>query len=762
MSNRTLHGDIEKIAILGNYLPRQCGIATFTTDLAEAIAGGDHSPEVDVVAMVEQPGTVYPDRVARQLVASDFSAYGQAAEFLNRGGYDLLSVQHEYGIFGGEAGTYLLALLHAVKMPIVTTMHTVLRDPTQAQRDVTQELLQLSERLVVMSKAAITILEREYGLPRDRIDLIPHGIPDFSQARRPDIKKSLGIEGPMILTFGLLSPDKGIQFAIGALPEILESCPGGEYVVLGATHPKVKEAHGEQYRDSLLELSRSLGVADRVKFIDRFVSQEELVEYLVETDIYITPYLNPQQITSGTLAYALGAGKAVVSTPYLYASEFLDNGRGLLVPFRDSAAIAEAVVSLHSRLADAEERPSGASGFVQGLLWPAIGRRYVSTFGSAIQQNAARLKALSHYVGYPGHDMDPGVLSSRHLATLTDDTGLFQHADRTVPNRAHGYCVDDNARALLLTVMLEQCGALSPRVEAMQNCYLSFIHDSLDRKSGRFRNFLSFQREWLEPHGSDDSHARTLWALGAVANRSRKHGHRELARELFKCGVPALYDMSSPRAWAYAVLAADELLSAGPIDREAQTLMSRMADQLLRQYRTCQAAGWHWFEDVASYANARLSQAMIVAGQKVPSSEMLSCGLESLTWLMERQRSGSGCFRPIGSEGHLKRGSPPARYDQQPIEACATISGCISAARATGAQAWITQAAKAFSWFLGENDLGVPLYDHSTGGCRDGLHADRPNENQGAESTLSFLCALLEIRSVLPSKASAETAVAHV
>jgi len=746
-----------KIAILGNFLPRQCGIATFTSDLTQALKGPDSAAQVDVIAMNDLADYAYPPCVRRQICADDYGAYRPAADFLNRGDYEVLSVQHEYGIFGGEAGAYLLTLLREVKMPIVTTLHTVLREPTPAQRAVTNELLQLSERVVVMSHLAVEILTSQYGLGEESIDMIPHGIPDFTKSGPSHVKEDLGIHGPMIFTFGLLSPDKGIQYAIEAMPQILAEAPDAVYVVLGATHPNIRAISGETYRDSLASLAERLGVRKSIRFIDRFVTRQELVEYLAAADIYITPYLNPEQITSGTLAYALGAGKAVISTPYLYAKELLADGRGIIVPFRDAVGISASILKLQSQDGLSQQMALSAASFSSKTLWPEIGKRYQDTFAKALAGSASKLRMLTDLRFHTWTDFTLPVLSTDHLSAMTDDTGMLQHATFTIPHRLHGYCVDDNARALLLTSYLEGDRVLSPHLLCMQGRYLAFVCDSFNPDNGRFRNFMSYSRQWLEDQGSDDSHARTLWSLAAVAHRSSSPGYRSIAHSFFRQGSPAVYAMNSPRSWAYAVLASDEFLHAVPNDRKAYALRDQMAHRLWREYQICRTDDWRWFEDVVSYANARMSQALIVAGQWAGNHGMLEAGLESLAWLMDHQTGPNGLFTPIGSNGFWKRGQPKAQHDQQPLEAWASISACISAARATGSDTWITEAQVAFNWYLGGNELGEPLYDHLTGGCRDALHADRLNENQGAESTLSFLCSLTEIETALASPAVANT-----
>ena len=750
---------LRKIAVLGNFLPRQCGIATFTHDLVQGFASLDNHVSVDVIAMNDGHEYAYGPQVVHQIEANDLDAYLRAADFINEGGYDALSIQHEYGIFGGEAGSYLLHLLREVNMPIITTLHTVLREPNQAQRQVTGELLQLSEKVVVMSEKAIEFLTSLYGIARSNVELIPHGIPDFSKTDGAALRASLNIDGPMILTFGLLSPDKGIQYAIQALPKILESRPGSVYVVLGATHPNIRENVGETYRESLVALASEIGVSDQVRFVDSFVSQEELIEYLVAADIYITPYLNPHQITSGTLAYALGAGKAVISTPYWYAEELLGQGRGMLVPFRDSEAIADAVIRLGIDDEAFHTMGAKASKFCSQMRWRTVAARYSEVMVDAVEENSTRLRILvnRHVTQLTAYKR--ASHSTEHLAAMTDDTGLFQHALFTVPNRAHGYCVDDNCRALLLTTYLEADKPLNQSLSALQCRYLSFVQDSFNPSNGRFRNFMSYGRQWLEEQGSEDSHARTMWSLASVARRSLPQGRRQLAKQLFDDAAPAVYDMESPRTWAYATIAADDYLAAIPDSPDALALLQEMSDRLLHEYNMCRDVDWLWFEDVASYANARLCQALILAGRRLCDSEKLRCGLESLDWLMDHQTGKNCCFRPVGSNHVWKRGHSPAQFDQQPVEAWASLSACLTASKVTGKANWASRAESAFDWFLGRNDLEIPLFDAASQGCRDGLHPERANENQGAESTLSFLCSLAEMEqalrtSALPSSAS--------
>ena len=689
----------------------------------------------------------YPERVRFEIEDDQLEAYRAAADFINQGAYDVLSVQHEYGIFGGIAGEHLLHLVRHAKMPIVTTLHTVLRNPSPAQKVVLDELLQLSERVVVMSTRAIEFLQEVHDVCPTKIDFIPHGIPTVPEYSDGSLRARLGVPGPMILTFGLLSPDKGIEYVIQAMPAILEQIPDATYVVVGATHPHVRAGSGESYREHLSALAAELGVSDHVVFVNEFVPIEELVEYLAAMDIYITPYLNPHQITSGTLAYAVGAGKAVISTPYWYASELLDEGRGLLVPYRDAASIAAAVTRIESDDAERRAMEHRAAEFGAGMQWPKVGRRYLEAFAQALEDSTERMKALvSHAVVPQNVEAVESLLNFDHLREMTDDTGLMQHAIYTVPRRAEGYCVDDNARALWLTARLESQGALSPEMSRLQGTYLSFVLDAFNTENRRFRNFMSYSRNWLEDAGAEDAQGRSLWGLGALIHRTRNCDRRNAAQSVFVQAAPGMIDTTSPRTWAYAVLALNEYLTAFPENHAMRQLFATMAARLLHVTEDNMSVDWPWFEQSLSYANARLPQALLVGGQALGNESMVKAGLRALTWLMRLQTGPGGVFMPIGSDGFYARDGIRADFDQQPLEAWASVSACLNAQDVTDEPTWAAEAKRAYEWFIGKNVLGMPLYDPSSGGCNDGLHAGRVNGNQGAESTLSYLCALTELQ----------------
>jgi glycosyltransferase involved in cell wall biosynthesis len=740
-----------RVAFVGNYLPRQCGIATFTTDLCTALAAEFGAGRFFAIPVNDPESHYdYPEQVRLELEQEDLASYERAAEFLNFNGNDLVCLQHEYGIYGGAAGRHIVALLRRLKMPLVTTLHTVLREPDANQRTVLEEIAQLSDRMVVMSKLAARMLHEVYSVPSGKIDVIPHGVPDLPFMDPNYFKDKFGTEGKsVLLTFGLLSPNKGIENVIHALPAILEKNPNVVYIVSGVTHPHIRRREGERYREGLQALAERLGVSEHLIFDNRFVSTEELIEHVGAADIYITPYLQEAQIVSGTLAIALGAGKAIISTPYWYAKELLAEERGVIVPFADPGAIAKAVIELLENEAARHAMRKRAYLYSRVTTWSKTARAYMASFQRARFERSLHPRAA--------RQSDPVMetadflpkLNPGHLLNMTDDTGMLQHAIFSVPNTREGYTTDDNARALIVSSLLERveteaenCNYLS-----LSHRYLSFLWLAFHSDTGRFRNFLGYDRKWLEDVGSDDSHGRALWSLGKVLGGSRNAGLRGAAGRLFEAAVPATLKLTSPRAWAYSILGMQAYLDWFPGDRAIQGVRNALANRLLDIYERTNSETWKWFEKSLSYSNARLSQALVLAGWRSDNQRMIEVGMDSLKWLVaEQHRDNSENFVPIGSSGFFIEGNEKARFDQQPVEACATISACLEVYRLTEERQWSEEAQRVFSWFLGKNDLQAPLYDPITGGCRDGLHPDRVNENQGAESTLSFLMALLEMR----------------
>lgn len=758
-----------RIAFVGNYLPRECGIATFTTDLCNALTAEYGEGRLFAVPVNDPDSRYdYPDQVRLEITQEDLASYERAAEFLNFNGNDLVSLQHEYGIFGGAAGRYILALLRRLKMPLVTTLHTVLREPDANQRIVLEEISQLSDRLVVMSELASQLLREVYAVPGEKIDIIPHGVPEMPFMDPNYFKDKFGTEGKsVLLTFGLLSPNKGIENVIRSLPAILARHPNVVYIVSGVTHPHIRRREGERYREALTTMAEQLGVSSQLIFNNRFVSAEELVEHVGAADIYVTPYRHEAQVVSGTLAIALGAGKAIISTPYWHAKELLANGRGVLVPFDDPDSIAEAVLRLLENDAERHAMRKRAYLHSRKTTWPKTARAYMASFQRARFERSLRPRpAQLDELALNAPD-DLPLLNFAHLLNMTDDTGLLQHAIFSVPNTREGYTTDDNARALIVSNALNEAvhNTNGGDYAKLSHRYLAFLWLAFSSDTGRFRNFLGYDRKWLEDIGSEDSHGRSLWALGSVLGHSRDAGLRGAAGRLFEAALPATLTFSSPRAWAFSILGMQAYLDWFPGDRGVQGARNMLANRLLNIYEQSCTATWQWFEKSLAYSNARLSQALILAGWKSRNQKMITTGIESLEWLVAAQHQGDKeSFVPVGSNGFFTEGKEKARFDQQPIEACATISACLETYRLTQERRWLEQARQVFRWFLGKNDLQVPLYDAVTGGCRDGLHPDRVNENQGAESTLSFLMALLEIQEAKLSQAEEtqhEMSVSH-
>ncbi len=739
---------IRKIAFVGDHLPRKCGIATFTTDLLAAVANAYPQSQCLAVSVNDIPGGYeYPEVVRFEIEEQDLSSYLRAADFLNISNVDVVCLQHEFGIFGGPVGGHILAFLRELRMPVVTTLHTILREPKADQRRVMDGLISLSSRLVVMTERGRQMLEEIYHAPPAKIDLIPHGIPDVGFVDPTYFKDQFGVEGKVVLlTFGLLSPNKGIEQVLNALPDILTEFPDVVYIVLGATHPNELREHGEAYRLSLEILARKNKIEKNVIFYNQFVDLENLKEFIGAADLYITPYLNEAQITSGTLAYAFGAGKAVVSTPYWHAAELLADDRGSLVPFGDAPAIAREVLGL---LRDDTRRHTirkNAYRIGRDMIWSSVAQMYMRSFELS---RLAVSTTSRKFLGAKTLDRKPRELPKMklsHLSRMTDSTGVFQHAIFSVPNFAEGYCTDDNARAFVLAVLLGELGDDPEGVRTLATTSAAFLHHAFDVKTGRFHNHMSFDRRWLDPHGSEDCQGRAIWALGLGVGRSPFRSFQIMAGQLFAQALPAVTGFSSPRAWAFSLIGIHEYLRRLSGDSLVNQTRETLICRLMERFEASAHPDWQWFEEELSYDNAKLAHALIVSGQGTGQQAVLDRGLKALRWLTELQMSEKSHFRPIGSNGFYKRHGTRANFDQQPVEAQATVSACLEAYRATSDLSWYEHAQRAFDWFIGWNDLGLELYSPETGGCRDGLHVDRVNGNQGAESTLAFLLSLAEMQ----------------
>ncbi|MGD8676361.1 MAG: glycosyltransferase family 4 protein [Desulfobacterales bacterium] len=741
---------INSVTVIGNYLPRQCGIATFTTDLVEGLSA--EAPDIYnwAVAMNDNPeGYAYPEKVRFEINQSKLNDYSIASQFLNISQTDIVCVQHEYGLFGGPAGSHLLKLIGDLRMPVVTTLHTVLKDPAPEYRAVMCKLSDLSDKLVVMSHKASDLLKDIYAVPEEKITFIHHGIPDTPFIDPSYYKDKFGVEGKkVLLTFGLLSPNKGIENVLQALPAVIKKHPDVAYIILGATHPHVLKLHGDAYRIVLQQLVRKLDIGKHVIFQNRFVELKELCEFLGIADIYVTPYLEEAQITSGTLAYAMGTGKAIISTPYWYATEMLAEGRGRIIPFHNPDAMAEQIIDLLDNDIDRDAMRKKAYTFSREAVWKEVSRKYLKVF-SEVRQNRTRnprprhsyienIKAITNFE-LPEIKLD-------HLKAFTDDTGILQHANYTIPDRTHGYCTDDNARALLVAAMGQKYLPTNGLgLDLLSGHYLGFLLYAFNEKEGRFRNFMTYSRQWTEEIGSEDAHGRAIWSLGKAVAFLQNPGHLAMSTTLFNKALRAVENFSSPRAIAFCLVGMHAYLDKFSGDSDVRRVREALADKLFDQFKNHATDSWTWLEKALNYANGKLPHALLLSGQRMQRNDMINMGLNSLKWLLAIQTE-DGHFVPIGSNGWYEQGGPRARFDQQPIEANAMVEACVKAFKITRDQSWFDNAVMCFNWFLGHNDLNLPLYDPKTGGCRDGLMADGINQNEGAESSLAWLLSLMTLQ----------------
>jgi glycosyltransferase involved in cell wall biosynthesis len=744
------------IALIGNFLPRKCGLATFTTDTFTALKGRYPGLRVDVYAMDDHPGLyAYPAEVTRAIAQNDRAVYLDAARAIEASGAEAIWVQHEYGIYGGPAGEHLIALLDRVTIPVIATLHTVLERPSEDERRVMEALLTRASRIIVMAEKGREILKRVHRADDRKLVMIPHGVPDRALVDPDSLKPRFGWEGRrVILTFGLLAPNKGIETMIAAMPGIIAADPNAYYVVLGATHPNLVAHEGEAYRDRLKALAAEKGVADHVEFVDAFVEHDELLEYLQAADIYATPYNNPAQITSGTLSYAVGVGKVVVSTPYVHATEILDQDHGVLVDFGDADAFAREIGRLLANPAARAELSERAYARGRTMVWPRLAEAAAAQIAGIVGRKPRRLTK-------PSAELPTLTPDFAAVERMSDATGMLQHSIYSIPDRRHGYCIDDNARALIL--MCKMDGLDNATRDKWTSIYASFVQHAWNPEARRFRNFMAFDRSWCEDVGSEDSNGRAIWALGVAARDAHLQKHRDWAAVMFDQTAHIALDLGSPRARAFAMLGAAAMIEAHPGHLLARSILTRFGDELVALLDKARRPEWSWFEIVLAYDNARLPEALLRAGKALGRSDFTSIGLETLEWITAQQTSPEGKFRAVGTESFGREYEKPLPFDQQPLEAQATVEACVAAFEGTGDRRWIDEAMRAYRWYLGANDLELPLATVADGGCFDGLMPGGLNRNQGAESILALQlanCAISALSKSAEIVAGPELAVA--
>lgn len=738
---------MNKIALIGNFPPRKCGIATFTKDLLEGIRS--NGTTTSVIAMNDGLKTYnYPPDVEFEIEQNEIVSYIKAANFLNSNNFDAVILQHEFGIFGGRDGRHIIQLLKRLQMPVITTLHTILDKPTESQKAVLHEVAGISKKLISISKKGIKILQDTYGISASKCEHIQHGVHKIEIQDTDKIKQKLGVDAKkVLLTFGLLSKNKSIEVVIKALPRVVEKHPDVIYIVLGETHPHVLKHEGEDYRHSLIRLVNRLKLEKNVIFINRFATNKELFEFLRISDIYVIPYLGENQISSGTLIYTMGADTPIISTPFWYAKEMLADNRGLLFDFNNSEQLSEKIIYLLDNETERKRISGNALALAEQCYWPNIGRQYVELLQTLSREEmAATLYQMANDMEF-AFPLSPVNLV--HLRVLTDDTGILQHSRYNIPDRTHGYCVDDNARALMLSVMLQSDVQDIDELNRLTSIYLSFTDYAFNPSNGKFRNFMSYERKWLEEEGSEDSAGRTMWALGYTAAYTHVSNFYYHSNSLFYRGLKNIDYISHPRALAYLVLG---MVHHAEVRGEAPviSMLESKALQLSAFFDQTINNDWLWYEDVVTYANSRIPQALIAAGMFFKNSVMINRGLKILDWLIEKQFI-DNLFLPIGNKGWLTP-EGKALFDQQPLEAHGMLDACLQAEEYVKDGKYADYALKAFAWFTGENNCSSVLYDFATGGCRDGLHSGGANLNQGAESTLSWLMSLISISYYLRSK----------
>jgi glycosyltransferase involved in cell wall biosynthesis len=727
-------GPPKKVAFISTFPPRKCGIATFTSDLIKStsVAAGDEFEPL-VVAM-QSGDQKYKDPVKFEIRQNVKSDYICAADYINFSHVDVVSVQHEFGLFGGEGGAYLSLLLNRLKAPVITTLHTVVDEPDSVFHKPLVDVCNVSYKVITMNERGVNMLRDIYDIPAEKIQLIPHGIPDLPFVDSNYYKHKFSLEDRRtILTFGLLNRNKGIEVMLKAMPAIVKADPSVMYIVLGMTHPNILKAEGELYRFSLRQMVKELKLREHVIFYNRFVDDKELHNFLCAADIYVTPYMNEKQLTSGTLSFAVGTGKAVVSTPYWAAEELLADGRGRLVRFNDSKHLARTIIEILKNDSEFYSLRRQAYDYGRSRTWPRIGQEYWKLFNAKwLPVRTAAKTTLS---------IELPELSLDHLEKLTDDTGLYQHANFTIPNREYGYCTDDNARAVI--AMTRHYAQYSePKALELLDIYFSFVIHS-QRSDGTVRNFMNFDRTWVEDEPLHDAFGRVLWAFGTVMSLAPSPAYLSIAKSCFDKSVE-LIQKQMPRGMAYSILGMCDYLKQFPGASDIKRQVELTADGLVAQYEENNYADWEWFEDILTYDNAVLPHSLFVAAVTSGSRRYLEVAEKTCEFLLANTFR-KGYFSFIGCKGWYERGGARAVFDQQPLEAASTVMMLRAAYDATQNDRFLSLQRKAFDWFLGQNELRIPVYDFKTKGCNDGLMRDGVNTNQGAESTLSFLLSLLAV-----------------
>lgn len=738
------------VSFISSYIPRRCGIATFTNDLSASLNNIDSEDgfNVDITAVTDTAdGYKYPLEVKFEIRDRNVKDFKEAAYYLNLSDADVVSIQHEFGLFGGEAGSHILYLIESLHKPLVTTLHTILENPLPEQLKVMKEICSRSAKIVVQSLRACRMLNEIYGAPQEKISYISHGAPNVPFLDPAYYKDKFGLTGKkVILTFGLLGPGKGIEDVLNSLPAVVENYSDIMYIILGATHPHVKKNSGESYRTNLENIVAKHGLENNVMLINRFVETNQLLEFLLMSDIYVSPYQVREQIVSGTLTYALACGKAIVSTPYWYAEELLDDERGILVPFKNREKMSEALTDL---LIDENKRNRiRKKAYDAGRLktWNNVAKIYSGVFRQAIEEHKVSYKRK--FINSAKSISPLPEISFTHLKNITDDTGVLQHSVFSIPNPNYGYCTDDNVRALLATFMYylnfndeDICPLISK--------YMGFVYYAFNGETGLFRNFMSYERKWLDESGAEDCNGRVIFILGYLIKNSKNNSYLALAKNLFDNSIKNMTGFKSPRAISFVIMGCIFYLKKFSGARDIKRILKNFSAMLHSLYESNHNAGWKWYENILTYVNGRIPQAMLMSGGFLSNVQYTKTGLESIEWLYNVLIGKEDNYLSlIGNDGWYVKGKRKARYDQQPLEIPALIDALWQAYKISGDKKWIDRISISFSWFMGNNLKQEMICDVATGACYDGLTQHGVNQNQGAESTVSWLLSLLRMNRI--------------
>ncbi len=729
-----------KFTYIATYPPRECGIGTFTNNLFKSMLDGKtNQHEGFVVALNDNDLTYkYPEEVKLTIRQEYQEDYLKAVKYINLSGADVCILQHEFGIFGGGSGVYILPLLHRLEVPLIVTLHTILKSPSYNEKAILKEICKMAQKIVVMSHKAIEFLTTIYDVPEEKIALFEHGVPDIHFSPEKS-KKEFKLENKkVLLTFGFVGRNKGIETVIKALPGVVEKHPDVIYIVLGKTHPNVLRHSGEEYRISLLRLVKKLHLEKHVLFLNQFIDEQDLFKYLYACDIYITPYLNEAQITSGTLSYAVGVGAAVLSTPYWHAEELLDEGRGMLFNFNDSDGLAKMLTTLLDNPGEMNKLKKKATEYGKKITWPKTGEKYVLLAENLVQEE--------HFeADQQESELDLLILppfSLSHINRLTDDTGIIQHAKFGIPNLKEGYCLDDNARALLMVLMAYR-QMKDVRALELSPIYLSYIH-YMQNPDGTFRNFLSFSRNFLDQMGSEDSFGRTIWALGYLLGNAPNDAYYQTGRLLFFNAAPNFENLNSIRGIANTMIGISYYLKSNPSDDAMTERLRNLAHTLIKHYQDNSTADWKWFESLLAYDNGMLPLALLHSAEILNDDKITQTAIDSMNFLTEHTLK-DNYLSIIGNEKWYKKEGERSVFAQQPIDAMAMVLMYHQAFHLTNDREYLNKLYTSFLWFLGENDLRMSLYDFETKGCCDGFESYGVNRNQGAESSLAYLISHLTV-----------------